>query len=91
MLRLDMTDAERREVRQSLNKLRGKHNKLLDQAEWERLLASTQRENLKRLLDAVGEKLPDSIDDSAREGGGNMVPESYELIIECIDEADRSL
>jgi hypothetical protein len=89
VLRLDMTDAERREARQGFNKLRGKHNKLLDQAEWERLLASTQRENLKRLLDAVGEKLPEYFDDSAREGGSNMIPESYELIIECNDEADQ--
>jgi len=38
------------------------------------------------LLEAVGEKLLLEIDERQ---GSNMVPESYELIIECKDEADQ--
>ena len=90
VLRLTMTDAERRYGRQGFNKLRGQHNKLLDEAEWKRIIDGGERDNLWRLLNAVGEKLPDELNnDSPKEGGSNMIPESYELIIECKDEADQ--
>jgi hypothetical protein len=86
VLRLTMTDAQRRIGRQRYNKLRGKHNKLLDQEEWKRLIDAGEKKCLVVLLEAVGEKLPLEIDERQ---GSNMVPESYELIIECKDETDQ--
>ena len=86
VLKLTMTDAQRRIGRQRYNKLRGKHNKILDQEEWKRLIDAGEKKCLVVLLEAVGEKLPLEIDEHL---GSNMVPESYELIIECKDEADQ--
>ena len=43
VLRLTMTDAQRRIGRQRYNKLRGKHNKILDQEEWKRLIDAGEK------------------------------------------------
>ena len=69
-----------------INKLRGKHNKELDSAEYLRILEQGEKEDLRLLLDSVGEKLPMDVDD--REVCFS-VPETYELIVECRDESDQ--
>ena len=73
-------------LRQVLNKLRGKHNKELDSAEYLRIVEQGEKEDLKALLESVGESSPwrwmtDDVSFS--------VPETYELIVECKDEADQ--
>ncbi len=89
VLRLDLSDAERRRLRQVLNKLKGKHNKELDEADYRRIVEAGEKDQLESLLQAVGEKLP------AEMGGpldsSLMIPGSYELLIECKDETDQKL
>jgi hypothetical protein len=85
VLRLPVSDVDRRMLRQILNKLKGKHSKELDSAEYTRIIEAGEREDLKALLASVGEKLPE---DTEREGS-LAVPDSYELVIECKDEAEQ--
>ena len=73
-------------LRQILNKLKGKHNKELDNAEYIRILQVGEKDDLKALLESIGEKLPE---DSDERGFSAIIPETYELIIECKDEADQ--
>jgi hypothetical protein len=54
VLRLPVSDVDRRMLRQILNKLKGKHNKELDEAEYVRILQQGQEEDLKALLASVG-------------------------------------
>jgi len=63
VIRLPIKDVDRRLLRQVLNKLRGKHNKELDNAEYLRILEQGEKEDLRLLLDSVGEKLPMDVDD----------------------------
>ena len=63
VLRLPVSDVDRRMLRQILNKLKGKHNKELDSAEYLRMLQG-EKEDLKALLESVGEKLPEDLDES---------------------------
>src|SRR5512136_1234347 len=86
VIRLPVKDVDRRLLRQVLNKLRGKHNKELDSAEYLRIIEQDEKEDLKALLESVGEKLPIEVDD--REVSFS-VPETYEIIVECRDEADQ--
>jgi ParB-like chromosome segregation protein Spo0J len=86
VIRLPVKDVDRRLLRQVLNKLKGKHNKELDSAEYLRILEQGEKEDLKALLESVGEGLPEDLDD--REISFN-VPETYEIIVECKDEADQ--
>ena len=86
VIRLPVKDVDRRLLRQVLNKLRGKHNKELDSAEYLRILELGEREDLKALLESVGERLPVEVDDR---DVSVSVPETYELIVECKDEADQ--
>src|SRR5665648_215838 len=58
VIRLPVKDVDRRLLRQVLNKLRGKHNKEMDNAEYLRILEQGEKEDLKALLESVGEKLP---------------------------------
>jgi ParB-like chromosome segregation protein Spo0J len=85
VIRLPVKDVDRRLLRQVLNKLRGKHNKELDSAEYLRILEQGEKEDLKALLESVGEELPEGLDD--REISFS-IPETYEIIVECKDEAD---
>ena len=87
VLRLPVSDVDRRMLRQILNKLKGKHSKELDGAEYMRIIEAGEKDDLKALLAAVGEKLPEDLG-GPREGS-NMIPESYELVIECKDEAEQ--
>src|SRR4030066_940954 len=83
VLRLPVSDVDRRMLRQILNKLRGKHNQELDEQEYIRILQQGEKEDLKALLESVGEKLPIDVDNG---DVSFSVPETYELIIECKDE-----
>ena len=86
VIRLPVKDVDRRLLRQVLNKLRGKHNEELDSAEYLRILEQGEREDLKALLESIGEKLPMEVDDR---DVSVSVPETYEIIVECKDEADQ--
>ena len=88
VLRLSISDVDRRVLRQRLNKLKGKHDKDLDIAEFKRIaeLGESEKEDLKLLLAAVGERLPDDFDGKR---DSVTIPETWELIIECKDEAEQ--
>jgi ParB-like chromosome segregation protein Spo0J len=87
VFRMDLSDVQRRRLRLLANELRGKHNRELEEAEWQRIIESGQRVELESLLTSVGEKLPEDL------GGPRersmLIPESYELVIECKDETDQ--
>ncbi|MCW4002459.1 MAG: ParB N-terminal domain-containing protein [Candidatus Bathyarchaeota archaeon] len=83
---LPVKEVDRRLLRQVLNKLRGKHNRELDTADYLRIVEQGEKEDLKALLESVGEKLPMEVDD--REISFS-VPGTYEIIVECKDEADQ--
>jgi ParB-like chromosome segregation protein Spo0J len=86
VIRLPVKDVDRRLLRQVLNKLRGKHNRELDSAEYLRIIDEGEKDDLKALLESVGEKLPTEVDDRDVSFSG---PETYEIIVECKDEADQ--
>jgi len=86
VIRLPVKDVDRRLLRQVLNKLKGKHNKELDSAEYLRILEQGEKEDLKALLESVGEELPEDLDDREI---SITIPETYEIIVECRDEADQ--
>jgi len=87
VLRLQLSDVQRRLLRQTLNKLRGKHNRELDEADYKRIIEAGEKEDLQGLLTAIGEKIPEDLG-GPREGS-MLIPESYELVIECKDETDQ--
>jgi hypothetical protein len=86
VLRLPVNDVDRRMLRQILNKLKGKHSKELDEAEYIRILQQGEEEDLKALLESVGERLPEDLDEKE---SSFAIPETYEIIVECKDEADQ--
>jgi len=86
VLRLLVSDVDRRMLRQILNKLKGKHNKELDSAEYIRILQEGEKEDLKALLESVGERLPKELDERDL---SITIPETYEIIVECKDEANQ--
>ena len=86
VLRLSVSDVDRRMLRQILNKLRGSHNKELDVAEFKRIADLGEKEDLKLLLVSVGERLPDDFDGKR---DSVTIPETWELIIECKDESEQ--
>jgi len=86
VLRLPVTDIDRRLLRQILNKLKGKHNKELDAAEYMRIMQAGEKDYVKALLAAVGEKLPEELLENEF---STTIPATYELIVECKDETDQ--
>ena len=86
VLRLSVTDVDRRMLRQILNKLKGKQNKELDAAEYMRIIEQGEKDGLKALLMSVGERLPQELLD--REFSVS-IPATYEIIVECKDEANQ--
>jgi hypothetical protein len=86
VLRLPVNDVDRRMLRQILNKLKGKHNKELDAAEYMRIIEQGEKDGLKALLASVGERLPQDLLD--REFSVT-IPATYEIIVECKDEANQ--
>ena len=83
---MPVTDIDRRLLRQILNKLKGKHNKELDAAEYMRIMQAGEKDYLKALLVAVGEKLPEEF---LEHEFSATIPATYELIVECKDEAEQ--
>jgi hypothetical protein len=72
--------------------LKGKHNRDLDREEYLRIIKAGEKDDLQGLLDAVDEKLSEELStDGSSDIGSNMIPESYELVIECKDEADQKV
>ncbi|MGA2523274.1 MAG: hypothetical protein ABSF65_03870 [Candidatus Bathyarchaeia archaeon] len=86
VLRLPVTDVDRRMLRQILNKLKGKHNKELDNEEYIRILQLGEKEDLKALLESVGERLTNELEER---DFSITIPETYEIIVECKDEANQ--
>ena len=86
VLRLPVSDVDRRMLRQILNKLKGKHNKELDAAEYMRIMEAGEKDCLKVLLAAVGEKLPS---DLLEREFSVSIPATYEIIVECKDETNQ--
>ena len=86
VIRLPVKDVDRRLLRQVLNKLKGKHNKELDNVEYFRIVEEGEKEDLRAFLESVGEKLPIEVDDSDI---SFSIPGTYEIIVECRDEADQ--
>jgi hypothetical protein len=86
VLRLPVNDVDRRMLRQILNKLKGKHNKELDAAEYMRIIEQGEKDCLKVLLASVGEKLPQ---DLLERKFSVSIPATYEIIVECKDELDQ--
>jgi hypothetical protein len=86
VLRLPVSDVDRRILRQILNKLKGKHNSELDNEEYIRIMRAGEGDDLKALLESIGEKLPRDLVDNE---SSLTVPETYEIIVECKDEAHQ--
>jgi hypothetical protein len=86
VLRLPVSDVDRRMLRQILNKLKGKHDTELDNEEYIRILQQGEKEDLKALLESVGERLPEELDERDL---SITIPETYEIIVECKDEANQ--
>jgi hypothetical protein len=86
VLRLPVSDVDRRMLRQILNKLKGKHNKELDAAEYMRIIEQGEKDGLKALLASVGERLPQ---DLLEQNFSVSIPATYEIIVECKDEANQ--
>src|SRR4030066_1638431 len=86
VLRLPVSDVDRRMLRQILTKLKGKHNKELDVAEYMRIAEQGEKDCLSALLASVGEKLPR---DLLERGVSVCIPATYEIIVECKDESDQ--
>ena len=70
-----------------MNKLKGKHNRETDATEYMRIVEAGEKDFLKALLESVGEKLPRDI--GGEREGSNIIPGSYELIVECKDETEQ--
>jgi hypothetical protein len=87
VLRLPVSDVDRRMLRQILNKLKGKHNKEADEAEFQRIIEQGEKADLKELLAAVGERLPEDL--AGFERDSVQIPDIWELVIECKDEAEQ--
>lgn len=86
VLRLQVNEVDRRLLRQILNKLKGKHNRELDLAEYMRIAEQGEKDCLTALLVSVGEKLPQEL---LERDVSVSIPATYEIIVECKDEADQ--
>lgn len=69
-----------------MNKLKGKHNNELDEAEYIRIIRQGEKASLKALLESVSERLPETVD--GRESSV-AIPRTWEIIVECKDEAEQ--
>jgi len=87
VLWLPVSEVDRRLLRQILNKLKSKHDHDLDVEEFTRIIRAGERDDLQFLLSAIGERLPEDL--GGPHEGSNLIPGSYELVIERKDEADQ--
>jgi ParB-like chromosome segregation protein Spo0J len=83
VIRLPIEDVDRRLLRQVLNKLKGKHEKELDQLEYERIIQAGKEEDLKYLLMLSDDKLSGFLNEDE---DGVAFDESFEVVVECEDE-----
>jgi ParB-like chromosome segregation protein Spo0J len=86
VIRLPVEDVDRRLLRQVLNKLKGKHDKELDQFEYELIIQAGKEEDLKYLLMLSDEKLSDFLNEKEE---GVSFDESFEVVVECQDETHQ--
>jgi ParB-like chromosome segregation protein Spo0J len=86
VIRLPVEDVDRRLLRQVLNKLKGEHQKELDQAEYQRIIEAGKEEDLKYMLMLSNEKLNAGLN---QEEKGVNFDESFEVVIECEDETQQ--
>src|SRR4030066_1597482 len=86
VLRLPVSDVDRRMLRQILNTLKGKHNQELDEQEHMRIMEQGEKDCLNTLLASVGEKFPQELLDR---NVSVCIPATYEIIVECKDESDQ--
>ena len=86
VIRLPVEDVDRRLLRQVLNKLKGEHQKELDQAEYKRIIEAGKEDDLKYLLMLSDDKLTDAM---GKEEKGVNFDESFEVVIECEDETQQ--
>jgi len=86
VLRLPVSEVDRRMLRQILNKLKGKHNKELDATEYMRIIEQGEKDSLKALLTSVGERLPQEL---LEREFSVIIPATYEIIVECKDESQQ--
>ena len=85
VIRLPVEDVDRRLLRQVLNKLKGEHQKDLDQAEFDRIIQAGKEDDLKYLLMLSDEKLQNL----SHEEKGISLAASFEVVIECEDETQQ--
>ena len=85
VMRLPVEDVDRRLLRQVLNKLKGKHDKELDQLEYERIIQAGKEDDLKYYLIISNDKLKNLLSEEK----GITFNESFEIIIECKDETQQ--
>jgi ParB-like chromosome segregation protein Spo0J len=83
VIRLPVEDVDRRLLRQVLNKLKGKHEKELDQAEYERIIQAGKEDDLKYLLMLSDDKLESLLGEDEK---SVSFDESFEIVVECEDE-----
>ena len=86
VIRLPVEDVDRRLLRQVLNKLKGEHQKELDQEEYERIIEAGKEADLKYMLMLSDEKLNGVLN---KEEKGVNFDESFEVVIECEDETQQ--
>ncbi len=88
---LDLTDAERRLLRQAKNKIRGTHDPVKDAAELKILLQSDKLAELSKLIAVDERKLLGKIadQDDLESLAKQQLPSIYEIVIECKDEPEQ--
>ena len=85
VIRLPVEDVDRRLLRQVLNKLKGEHQKELDQAEYDRIIQAGREDDLKYLL-MLSDETPDGL---SKEEKGISLNATFEVVIECDDETHQ--
>ncbi len=91
VLRLPVEDVDRRILRQTLNKLKGTHDKLLDAQEFRRIVEADGKEELQDLLGITDETLDryDKLLDDVESEKGVLLDSTFEVVVSCKDEADQ--
>lgn len=89
VLRLPLSDVDRRLVRQVKNKLRGKHDKLKDADEFVKLLEAERAQDLRELIGLSEKKFQATIEkarlerEGADEEESDVEPETRKYLTEC--------
>jgi ParB-like chromosome segregation protein Spo0J len=86
VIRLPVEDVDRRLLRQVLNKLKGEHQKELDQAEFKRIIEAGKEDDLKYMLMLSDDKLTNALN---QEEKSVNFDESFEVVIDCEDETQQ--